>query len=47
MVVFIGVDGVSTRFFQLVDWLGERIGADDVLRSAGYAFFKFWTKNPF
>jgi Zn-dependent protease len=46
IVLLLYVNGLNTQFFRLVDWLGERTGAQDVLWGAGHEFFRFWAKQP-
>jgi Zn-dependent protease len=46
IVLLLYVNGLNTQFFRLVDWLGERTGAQDVLWSIGHEFFRFWAKQP-
>lgn len=46
IVLLLYVDRLNHEFFRLVDWLGSLFGADEGLRSLGYFFFKFWTKQP-
>ena len=46
IVILLYVDQLNQYFFDLVNWLSRRTGADELLWSAGRAFFKFWSKNP-
>ncbi len=46
IVILLYVSQLNTYFFDFVKKLAGLTGANDVLRSAGYYFFKFWTKNP-
>lgn len=46
IVLLLYVHQLNRAFFDLVDWIGERTGASQLLWAAGREFFRFWTKNP-
>jgi Zn-dependent protease len=46
IVLLLYVNSLNNQFFRLVDWLGEKTGAPDILWSAGHEFFRFWAKQP-
>ena len=46
IVILLYIDQLNTYFFRLVNWLAGLTGADQGLWASGYAFFKFWSKNP-
>ena len=46
IVILLYVNQLNRYFFDFVKKLAGLTGANDVLRSAGSYFFKFWTKNP-
>ena len=46
IVVLLYIDQLNQYFFDLVNWLARRTGADELLWAAGREFFRFWTKNP-
>jgi Zn-dependent protease len=46
IVILLYINQLNTYFFRFVNWLAGLTGADQGLWGSGYAFFKFWSKNP-
>jgi Zn-dependent protease len=46
IVLLLYVDQLNNAFFDLVDWLCARTGANELLWQAGHEFFRFWAKQP-
>ena len=46
VIVLLQFATVRVPFFDLVEWLYDRTGADGLLQSIGSTFFKFWLKSP-
>jgi Zn-dependent protease len=46
IVLLLYVDRLNSAFFDLVNWIGEWTGADQLMWAAGREFFRFWAKNP-
>jgi Zn-dependent protease len=46
IVVLLYINQLNRYFFDLVNWLSRRTGAQEILWAAGRQYFKFWSKNP-
>ncbi|MDT4913006.1 MAG: hypothetical protein QOC66_2134 [Pseudonocardiales bacterium] len=46
IVLLLYLQPLNNAFFDLVNWICERTGANELLWAAGRQFFRFWAKTP-